>query len=170
MAMWSVRKEGGGFLRSLLGTIGEKRRDLLNLLDMNLMNCLPYEVCLYVFSFLDAKSIMNASKVCVSWNVIANDLTLWKHLYEHNLSYFTSLFRQQEQAETEENQETHQHEGATDEDEDEGTDIGMTIFADENEIRSGSLSGLVERLVADKPPGTPLFASCQDFIIIIIII
>ncbi|KAL6052955.1 RasGEF domain containing protein [Balamuthia mandrillaris] len=34
--------------------------------------------------------------------------------------------------------------------------IGATIFADEKEIRSGSLDILVERLVADKPPETYL--------------
>ena len=32
--------------------------------------------------------------------------------------------------------------------------VGNTIFADEKEIRSGSLGRLVERLVAEKPPGT----------------
>lgn len=90
--LWEVRREGGAYIRTILRSIGERslnllqQEDLLSTAEFNLMNCLPYEVCLYIFSFLDPRSILAAAKVCTSWNVIASDLSLWKHLYEHSLS------------------------------------------------------------------------------------
>jgi len=58
-------------------------------------------------------------------------------------------------AERDEEDHIHRHQHPQQE-ENELQPVGDTIFADENEIRSGSLGRIVERLVAEKPPGALL--------------
>jgi len=219
--LWEVRREGGAYIRTILQSIGERCLNLLQQ-DFDLMNCLPYEVCLYIFSFLDPRSILTAATVCTSWHVIASDLSLWKHLYEHALhlalvrwrlaspdDFFPpSLLRPTATATSHEkaplasppspspwpavalcsslsspaapptvptpapvscssssclvkvhhhhqqHQQQQQQLSALSSDDPESSEglVGNTIFADEKEIRSGSLGHLVERLVAEKPP------------------
>ena len=48
---------------------------------------MDYDSILYIFTFLDIKSIINCSLVCKSFNSISKNELIWKRLFNEKYSY-----------------------------------------------------------------------------------
>ncbi|ORE16935.1 WD40 repeat-like protein [Rhizopus microsporus] len=48
----------------------------------NILCQLPYEIAINILSFLDTKSLIQASQVSKGWHTLCEDSNLWKRLYE----------------------------------------------------------------------------------------
>ncbi|CAG0898407.1 unnamed protein product [Darwinula stevensoni] len=53
---------------------------------------LPDEVLLNIFSYLSEKDLCRVSQVCQRFSCIANDIELWRNLYQHIFEYDQPLF------------------------------------------------------------------------------
>lgn len=46
--------------------------------------CIPEPILIEIFSFLSAKSILNAGETCSSWFKISHDDFLWKRIFKRD--------------------------------------------------------------------------------------
>ncbi|KAI8054926.1 WD40-repeat-containing domain protein [Gilbertella persicaria] len=92
MSEWSS-KEKAEFAFQLLRTLPPSEVNsvihrLSPYLHHDIIFQLPYEIALYIFSFLDSRSLAQASRVSKSWKAISEEQALWRGLFElHDWKY-----------------------------------------------------------------------------------
>lgn len=56
-----------------------------SMIKIDFISSLPQEVSLKILSYLDCQSLCNASKVCSSWQTLADDDRVWYHMCEQHI-------------------------------------------------------------------------------------
>lgn len=75
----------GILMQSCIPQLSYVANQIMPLLRVDIISCIPHELALRVLTFLDACSLCRASQVSRQWHRLANDDRLWHRLCEQHI-------------------------------------------------------------------------------------